>query len=57
MVQEILYLNDERKVLQIAPKYMKHFHKYALDKQMTRKKRSSKIKVGVFLKTFVNKAT
>ena len=45
MVQEVIYLNDEEKVLQIAPRYMRHFHNYELDKHITRPKRSSRKKV------------
>ena len=57
MIQDISYLNDETKVLQIAPKYLNQFHKYELYKQMARKKRSSKRKVVVVLKVYGNNTT
>ena len=53
MVQEVIYLNDEEKVLRIAPRYMRHFHNYELDKHITRPKRSSRKKVPLKYKSYL----
>ena len=46
MIQDIIHVSDEEKVLRFAPKYMQHFHNFELSKHVTREKRSSKKKVG-----------
>ena len=50
MIQEVIYLNNEEEVLRIAPRYMRHFHNYELDKHITRPKRSSRKKVPLMFK-------
>ena len=42
MIQDIMHATDDLKILQMAPRYMRQFHKYDSSEQLKRNKRHSR---------------